>query len=412
MNSLPGCQLDRIQRLLDHLPGEPVPGHTRWFWMDTLCVPVGNKNAPWRKAAILRMADTYQYATAVLTLDAWIQTLPSDSSIMDKMARLYVSNWIHRLWTAQESVLCASLYIQFADAAQLLDDIRLPCQRYGKGAEKPPQWASYNQFPEQIEESCLSYIRQMQGLVQQTWSSDRGPAARSLHFAHLSRAFQQRATSSLKDETICASTLLVMDTAAFLAIEGGEDVAERRMQEFWRQLGGVSKGMVFHHSPRLRQRGFRWAPRTLMGGRQGDFWRDFNIGVSAFTGYGLTTYYPGILIEGALEPPSDGSLAIGLRGDSSTYYSVRLRPEKDGCYPEWVGPARCALVLFRRASPDGYGIDAILGIVEHGSPGGTISLLFQTLAVAEALPRTRAEGEDNIRMFGSSLADSQEWLVI
>lgn len=129
-NSLPGCQLDRIQRLLDHLPGESVTEHARWFWMDTLCVPVGEKNKSCRKAAIAQMADTYQGATAVLTLDAWLQTLPADSSITDKMARIYVSNWIHRLWTAQESVLCAKLYVQFADAAQLLEDIRLPCQRY------------------------------------------------------------------------------------------------------------------------------------------------------------------------------------------------------------------------------------------------------------------------------------------
>jgi hypothetical protein len=149
-----------------------------------------------------------------------------------------------------------------------------------------------------------------------------------------------------------------------------------------------------------------------MGGRQGDFWRDFNVGVSAFTGHGLTTYYPGILIEGALEPPSDGSLTIGLREDSSIYYSVRLHPEKDGCYPEWVGPARCALVLFRYPSPGVLGIDAILGIVEHGGPGGAISLLFQTLAVVEALPRTRAEGEDNIRVLGSSLAGNQEWFIV
>ena len=380
--------------------------------MDTICVPVGKKNEAWRKAAIMRMADTYQNATTVLTLDAWLQTLPSDSSMSDKMARLYVSNWIHRLWTVQESVLCAKLYVQFADAAQLLDDIRLPYQPYKRGVEKPPLWSSYNQFPEEIEESCLSYIRHMQGIIQRTWGSDRGLEGRCLDLAHLSRAFQQRATSRLKDETVCASTLLELDTAAFLAIEGGEDVAERRMQEFWRQVGGVSKGIIFHYSPRLHQRGFRWAPRTLMGGRQGDFWRDFDVGVSAFTGYGLTTYYPGILIEGALEPPSDGSLAIGLRGDSSIYYSVRLRPEEDGCYPEWVGPTRCALVLFRRASPNGRGIDTILGIVEHESPGGAISLLFQTIAVTEVLPRTRAEGEDGIRVFGSSLADNQEWLVV
>ncbi|KAF1953710.1 hypothetical protein CC80DRAFT_537296 [Byssothecium circinans] len=403
-NSLPNCQLDTIQRWVDGLPGGDIAGK-RWFWMDTICVPVEEQHKRWRQAAIAKMADIYKGSTCVLTLDAWVRAISVNSSIADKIARLYVSNWVHRLWTTQESVLGDRLYVQFSDGQQLMDDIREPCQLYGKGMEKPKPWTSYTRFPDQMEEACFSYIRALQGYVKQEYASG-GAAGGSLRLAHMSRALEQRATSRQEDETICASTLLSLDTAAFLAIEG-PGVAERRMHEFWKQMKGMSKGIVFHHSPRCKQRGLRWAPRTLMGGRSGDFWRDFDKGISSFQGYGFTTNYPGIFIEGEVGPPSDGTLAVRLRGDTSMYYSVLLRPEEDG-YPEWVEPARCALAMFRPVSLGGGRTDAILGIVDYGGPGSTISMVFQTRAEVEALPWT---GKEDIPLFATRMADGQAWFV-
>jgi hypothetical protein len=300
----------------------------------------------YRKEAITQMAKIYQSSVSVLVLDAWLQELSVRSSIPDKVARIYVSNWLHRLWTVQEFLMEDNLYIQFSDIAQSMDRIMEQCRTWGEWGKQPKDWAVYIRLPDLIEESALSYIRALR--LSQPWHAKQESAARCLHLCHLSRALLQRTISRKEDETICASTLLGLDTAAFLGVEGqdGDVVAEKRMEEFWEQLKGVSKDIVFHHSPRLRRIGFRWAPQTLMGGRPGDFWRDVNHEVSVFEGHGLSVSYPGIVIDEAMMPPPKGMLTVQLRNEPSTCYSIELFPDKDG-YPEWHTHSRCAVIMFR-----------------------------------------------------------------
>jgi hypothetical protein len=382
--------------------------------MDTICVPVGEKNKPYRKKAIAQMAEIYHCSVSVLVLNVWLQGLSIRSSIPDKVARIYVSNWLHRLWTVQESSMGDNLYIQFSDSAQSIDHIMEQCRTYGEGAKKPKDWAVYIRSPERIEEASISYITALRGFSR-PGDAQASREARSLQLAHLSRAFAQRATSKMEDEAICASTLLSLDTAALLGIDDKDRnvVAEKRIEEFWKQLRGVSKGFVFHHSPRLRKRGFRWAPQTLMGGRSGDFWRDFDKGVSEFEGPGLSVPYPGIVIDGAMMPPPKRTLTVQLRSEPSTYYSIELFPDKDG-YPEWRTHSRCAVIMFRSIFAGSAWTDAILGIREDDdhdryNEGYKIPLLFQARARVKAW--TRDEKTD-FSVAGRLLGATQEWLVL
>ncbi|KIW67659.1 hypothetical protein PV04_06891 [Phialophora macrospora] len=409
-NTLPCCQLGRIQHAVSVLPDQS-PAPTRWFWMDTICIPVGAENKPYRKIAIAMMARIYQRSTSVLVLDAWLQKTSVRASIPDRVARLYVSSWLHRLWTVQESVLGDKLYIQFSDGAQLMDRIRVPCQSYGEGAKTAKPWAIYTRYPEQMEEAALSYITALQFVLRERGPQQSTlPAARCLDIAHLSRAFAQRATSRKEDETICASTLLGLDTNIFLGIEGetGKATAQRRMEEFWKQMRGVSKGIIFHHNPRLRRKGFRWAPLTLMDGRPGDFWRDFDVAISLFNGYGLEVNYPGLLFDRAAKPPAKNTLAIQLRNNPSTSYTLELVSGKNG-YPEWKSPAQCAVIMFRPLSRDLRQTDAILGLVETGGRGERIHLLFQARGVIKA---RRNAGTQDSQVPASFLDQNQGWLVL
>ncbi|KIX03477.1 uncharacterized protein Z518_07030 [Rhinocladiella mackenziei CBS 650.93] len=408
-NSLPECQLGRIQSAVNMLPGQSGT-QPRWFWIDTICIPLGAENKLYRKMAIAQMAKIYRSSVSVLVLDAWLQETSVHSNIPDKVAKLYVSNWLHRLWTVQESVLGNKLYIQFSNGAQLMDDIKVPCESYGEGEKMPKSWATYTRFPEQMEEAALSYIGVMQFVLRERGNrQSKLPAARCLDIAHLSRAFGQRATSRKEDETICASTLLRLNTETFLGIEGNDEdeTAEKRMEEFWKQMRGVSKGIIFHHSSRLRRKGFRWAPLTLMEGRPGDFWRDLNIAVSQFDGYGLRVNYSGIIFDRAIPPP-DKTLAIQLDDRSSTSYSLELFPDGIG-YPEWHAPAQCAVIMFRPISPGFDKTDAILGIVEDGSPREKISLLFQARGVIKSCQQS---GRKDVQEPAFFLDEKQEWLVL
>jgi hypothetical protein len=379
--------------------------------MDTICIPVGDEHKPYRKMAIAQMSQIYRGSESVLVLDAWLQRLSVQSGIADKVAGLYMCTWLHRLWTVQESVLGDTLYVQFADGAQLMDDIKTPCQSWGEGGKMSKPWSIYTRYPEQMEEAALSYIRAMKFVLGERAShTSKLLAAKCLDIAHLSRAFEQRATSRNEDETICASTLLGLNTNTFLGIEGedGDATAEKRMEEFWKQMRGVGKGIIFHHNARLKRQGFRWAPLTLMAGRPGDFWRDFNVAVSEFDGHGLQVNYSGIRFDRPIKPPIEKTLIVKLHDDRSTSYLLKLFPEKDE-YPEWHSSAQCAVITYRPIRPGIGETDAILGIVQDDSSRKRICLLFQARGTITAESHG---GKKDVRESAVVLGESQEWLVL
>jgi hypothetical protein len=71
-NSLPKCQLARIQQMIDELdfPDRGSDKHIS-FWIDTLCIPINNPHE--RKLCIAKMANIYAQATAVLVLDSGLK---------------------------------------------------------------------------------------------------------------------------------------------------------------------------------------------------------------------------------------------------------------------------------------------------------------------------------------------------
>lgn len=119
-NSLPRCQLERIQKIVDRLdrstPGEQqraAQGHTP-FWMDTLCVPLEKE---YRKLAIQRMGRTYSEADKVLVLDRFFDDASISCTNQEALVRLGLSSWTKRLWTFQEGILAKDLRMQLRDGA-------------------------------------------------------------------------------------------------------------------------------------------------------------------------------------------------------------------------------------------------------------------------------------------------------
>jgi hypothetical protein len=75
VNGLPHCQLRRLQNLVselqDKMTGSKAEGaKTPGFWIDTLCIPVGEEYEQARKDAIVGLTRVFQEATAVLVVDA------------------------------------------------------------------------------------------------------------------------------------------------------------------------------------------------------------------------------------------------------------------------------------------------------------------------------------------------------
>lgn len=135
-NSLPECQVRRLQGYVDSSqpPEESswvsypafnfdfrrtsyVNSPAKYFWLDTLCIPVGKEYDDLKFRAINQMAAIYSSAYEVLVLDSsFAHTSMQDAKVCEHIARLEVSPWMGRCWTFQEGCLAAVLNFQFFDS--------------------------------------------------------------------------------------------------------------------------------------------------------------------------------------------------------------------------------------------------------------------------------------------------------
>jgi len=124
-NTLPLCQLQRLQNMANSVYGNPetnVP-----FWLDTLLIPVKRndlakefeEHQKWAEAkqqALRDMEWVYKYASKVLVLDRRLFSLDSSHMQPEEIgARIMCSVWSRRLWTLQEGANKDKTYFRFQD---------------------------------------------------------------------------------------------------------------------------------------------------------------------------------------------------------------------------------------------------------------------------------------------------------
>jgi hypothetical protein len=156
------------------------------------------------------------------------------------------------------------------------------------------------------------------------------------------RCVGHRQTSRTSDETICLSTILGMDPKQYLDIGGDpDDVVERRMESFLKEIGKFNADLIFSSYQRLKRTGFRWAPRSLLGSRTSSLGAIGDQQIARLRRIwpfsGLVVRYPGFKCK--LGPAAklfsttgEKTFAISVEGRerSSTYYSAELKPQLNG----------------------------------------------------------------------------------
>ncbi|KAL4973930.1 hypothetical protein BDW66DRAFT_153319 [Aspergillus desertorum] len=120
-NTLPYCQLAYIQSLVNAL--YPESSRPVKFWLDTLCIPVGDKHSPFRRIAINRMHETFRASERTLALDNSLMAQRTDADMdwVEMNTRIKYCPWVTRAWTLLEGRVGKELLFQFKDRAVSAD---------------------------------------------------------------------------------------------------------------------------------------------------------------------------------------------------------------------------------------------------------------------------------------------------
>jgi hypothetical protein len=258
-NALPRCQLQRIQSLVDDLASHANIGSDAVpFWMDTLCCPILPKES--RRAAILKMAKTYERASCVLVIDRGLTMIDArELSNLEILMHVFRTTWMQRLWTLQEAKFAKKLWFQFHNGAvsaehvldQLLEGSQSITQILFRRQFLRPLTAKYTGLRERYRESNKVFNLPLSNACYRLMS--------------LATSLSGRSTSWASDEAICIVNILGLDLAPILEMPTEDaSCAGSRMREMWKQWPTVPLAIIFNHAPRLPYKGFRWAHSTFV----------------------------------------------------------------------------------------------------------------------------------------------------
>lgn len=391
-NGLPICQLEKVQNMVtntytkqhisparryhpSYIPGretdnlevtwwdgyiwdEALPALPReeievGFWLDTLCVP---REKELRKKAILQMRQIYQCAHRVLVIDSSLLDLSIETDLITKYFRLYLSNYLRRLWTLQEAVMARSLIFQLKDGSITPRELE----------HETLEYKSVIQFYSDIIQHCSDPFDTLFDfyVIGDAHVQELTP---EIAFAPFADAIQHRSTKQPLDETLCFAAILRMDVDPLLKVAD-----DKRMEKFFEMLGTIDATIIFNNFPRLSTPGFRWAPQSIIGQAYNLFpishersWEVERGMGEIIEGGGLHVTFPGIDLDLASIGPHLGTKFYFTEDvTSTTWYLVRLLPDSEGNYHEWKQGAHYAIIAFEEVKKDTPLSDSIIVIVE------------------------------------------------
>lgn len=245
-NALHYCEVKRLFDLIRQLPVRGLQQSS--LWIDTMCVPV--HDYPLKKAAMLKMKDTYSLATDVLVLDAYLQSFERmRASPLEAFARVVNSSWMLRYWTLQEGRLARRLWFQFADGPVELRQI------FHTISLKP--------FPAEAAYAANVEITMSYRASKLHTTQEEEAVFKALYSGILAvrKAVMSRDLSVDSDEALCLAFLMNLDIGPILDVD-----ESKRMERFWSLMPKLPLSLVFSRAAsKLPTSGFHWAPSSFRG---------------------------------------------------------------------------------------------------------------------------------------------------
>ncbi len=293
-NSLPTCQLLRLQRVCSGLSPEPT-GAARLFrkthspqgmWIDTLCIP---REKAHRRLAISRMSTTYAEAAKVLILDSELLSLSRNVPDKEVLLRLIGSAWDRRVWTMQEGALGArGLHVKLADGVLNVSDAVKRLQK--SVGSQSLAWATVDRDATIL----FQEFEQLRKAHSKSYWRDGVPAmAASL------RILNGRSTTKEGDAYICLAGMMALKDDLIKDLDATP--VPERTRKLLSSVRYLPKNIIFSPGVKLQEEGFRWACAS--------FWRskfafnDMNEVAEMREGLGLRVEFQGFELETVTGPP-------------------------------------------------------------------------------------------------------------
>jgi hypothetical protein len=409
-NSLPLCQMLRLQTLADNLYGSgdrPVP-----FWIDTICVPLEPLE---RKAAIVALKQTYEGADKVLMLDSTVQEVTDEAEATETLMRIASSSWVRRLWTFQEGALSQCLHFQFANQAVTYDSVNEQRQReimdHAKQLiaihRKRREFLDFGELKSELA-SLLHNLSNAEDPVffeadrqiHEVRNGLRAAEKDSTQLIALCENIKWRTTSKPEDEFICLATLLGRNIRDIISRPH-----EERMKWLFSSMSSVPASIIFHDRPRIQETCYRWIPRSILNS-------SIIIGGDTQTTIpspsGLNVTYPGLLLVPNPDfYESNPNSPICLEG--SRLYAIHITEETSVPRENYRG-LQLALVFedFSDRSMEYVPkVRGLLVVVTKREP----SVIFARIEMPVLFERTAVAPVHACRMGAQALPQHQVWCV-
>ena len=278
LNALPQCQLNKLMKCLQNLrwPNMTISDfvsakfrpmgidlgkyfrHTRpdpngKFWMDTLCIPVGENHKELKTKAINQMAAIYAGASGVLVLDSEIEHLSAKAlENIELLAHVTQSAWMRRSWTLQEGALSRCCQFRCADGA--VDPIRDPIYEFKFPVSAPAHFSCHSHIRQQVHTHLLAVFK---SAIKSPETRPRPTHTRDL--VKVWNALALRSTTKREDVPRILANLLGFSAHEIMKREREGE----RMRAIFRNISTIPFSILFTQGTKERGNMYhrnRWVP--------------------------------------------------------------------------------------------------------------------------------------------------------
>ena len=234
------------------------------FWMDTLCIPVGDVYKPLQRKAIRKMDFIYSGAESILILDSELRNIMgSDMSILQRRVHMMCSSWMTRCWTYQEARLSRDWAFPF------LDNLYEPVRDYIRERDVKRlivrSRVVWNDARE-LQLEAISFVERLWPLTNKRLDADMGDEI--IEFISLWQQLSERSTTKLEDLNAIFAVLLGLDPSEILELEPKD-----RMKAILRTQHSVPSSPLYiqSHVPVADDHKNRWIPQYPSGPINSDY---------------------------------------------------------------------------------------------------------------------------------------------